>query len=61
MGAGDKVAVFAGDMPGGRAVIYRGVPVAHWQAGSRGPQAEITSAATPVSIIQNGFHDISIM
>jgi len=29
MGDGEKVAVFAGDMPGGRAVIYRGVPVAH--------------------------------
>jgi hypothetical protein len=51
-GAGDKVVDSAVDEPGGRAVIYLGVPVAHWQAGSRAPHAEMKSTAPPVSMIR---------
>jgi hypothetical protein len=50
-GAGDRIVDSAVDEPDGRAVIYLGVPVAHWQAGSWALHAERKSIAIPVSMI----------
>jgi hypothetical protein len=57
-GAGDRVVDSAVDEPDGRAVIYLGVPVAHWQAGSRAPHAEMKSTAPPVSMIRIAFFNV---